>query len=223
MNTSSLPVIGVIGGTGDLGRGLCLRSAAAGYSVILGSRSAENAANTTLELTQQAKRTSITGADYAEAAKRADIILLAIPYAAHAATLEKIKPYCDGKLVVDATVPLKPPKVMRVQLPEEGTAAEQTQRFLGHNVKVTAAFHSVAAAKLSDLNADPDCDILVFGDDPEARESVISLARAMGLKAWHAGPLANAVIGEALTSTLIFINKKYKINGAGIRITGKPS
>ena len=128
-------------------------------------------------------------------------------------------PAVAGKLVIDTTVPLVPPKVARVQLPPEQSAALAAQQRLGPGVRVVAAFHTIAAHKLQ--SDEPiDCDVLVFGDEPKDREVVIALAHAIGLRGIHAGPLANSVAAEALTSVLIGINRAYKADGAGIRITG---
>jgi NADPH-dependent F420 reductase len=124
-----------------------------------------------------------------------------------------------GKLVIDATVPLVPPRVARVQLPPEHSAALTAQKRLGPGVRVVAAFHNVAAHKLA--HDEPiDCDVLVFGDDPKDREAAMALVVAAGLRGVHGGPLANSVAAEALTSVLININRNYKVDGAGIRITG---
>jgi hypothetical protein len=143
-----------------------------------------------------------------------------VPFGAQEATLADIAPHCAGKVVVDTTVPLVPPKVMRVQLPPEGSAAQRAQNQLGENVTVVSAFHNVAAHKLA-ADEDIECDVLVFGDDKPAREKVVQLADAMGLRAFHAGALGNSAAAEALTSILIFINKNYEAGDAGIRITGK--
>jgi len=123
---------------------------------------------------------------------------------------------------VDVSVPLVPPKVMRVQLPEEGSAAQRAQALVGKNVRVVSAFQNVSAEHLRDPNHTIECDVLVSGDDKDAREVVVKLAEDAGMKAWHVGGLNNAAAAEALTSLLIFINKRYKIPGAGIRITGTP-
>jgi 8-hydroxy-5-deazaflavin:NADPH oxidoreductase len=123
--------------------------------------------------------------------------------------------------VVDSTVPLVPPWVSTVQLPQGGSAAAATRAALGDLAKVTAAFHNVSAHKLQ-AEGPVDCDVLVFGDDRAAREVVVGLVRALGLRGVHGGPLANAVAAEALTAVLIGINRSYKIQGAGIRITGLP-
>ena len=143
-------------------------------------------------------------------------------YAGQAATAEAVGDLLAGKILVDVTVPLVPPKVDRVQLPEGGSAVLALQHRLGADVKVVSAFQNVSAAHLKDIAHEVDCDVLVCGDDAAARETVIGLAHDVGLKGWHAGPLANSAAAEALTSVLIVINKRYKITGAGIRITGLP-
>jgi 8-hydroxy-5-deazaflavin:NADPH oxidoreductase len=211
----SLPTIAIIGGTGNLGSAIGWRLARAGYSITLGSRSAENA---------QTKATTLghgmTGASNAEAAAAGDIVIVAVPFSAQAATYAEIKPHVAGKIVVDTTVPLVPPKVMRVQLPPEGSAAALAAAALGDGVRMTSAFHNVAAHKLAQDIA-IDCDILVFGDEKDARAEVVALADAIGLRGVHAGALVNSAAAEAMTSLLIFINKTYQVDGAGIAITGK--
>ena len=155
----------------------------------------------------------------AEAAAQGEILVVTVPYAAHEDTLREIAAAAAGKLLIDTTVPLVPPKVMRVQLPKEGAAAVKAQLLLGPAVTVVAAFHSVAAHKLA-TDAPIDCDVLVFGEQKAARQRAVDLARAAGLRGLHGGALANAAAAEALTSVLIFINKTYQVDGAGIRITG---
>ena len=157
------------------------------------------------------------------AAAAGDIVILTVPFDSHRMMLEVIKEVVQGKIFVDATVPLVPPKVTRVQLPEHGPAGKQAQEFLGEDVRVVSAFQNIAAAHLqADEQHAADCDVLVSGNDPKAREVVVQLAGAMGLRAWHAGVIDNSAVAEALTSVLIFLNKRYKIDGAGIRITGIP-
>jgi 8-hydroxy-5-deazaflavin:NADPH oxidoreductase len=155
----------------------------------------------------------------ADAAAAGDVVIVTVPFAAQEATLAEIAPYVSGKIVVDTTVPLMPPKVMRVQLPPEGSAAVRAQNMLGEGVTVVSAFHSVAAHKLITDN-DIECDVLVFSDDMAARGVVVELANAAGLRGLHGGALVNSVAAEALTSVLIFLNKTYSVDGAGIRITG---
>jgi 8-hydroxy-5-deazaflavin:NADPH oxidoreductase len=215
-----MPTLAIIGGTGTLGSGLARRLAATGhYAILIGSRDPARAQAAAASLPTMAGAPAPRGASNAEAAKAGDVVLLAVPWANHPAILDEIKPHVTGKLVVDTTVPLVPPRVARVQLPPEGSAALASQLRLGDTVRVVAAFHNVAAHKLQ--NDEPiDCDVLIFGDDPKDRAVAASLAEAAGLRGVHAGPLANAVAGEALTSVLIGINRNYKVDGAGIRITG---
>lgn len=219
--TSQATRIAVIGGTGQEGAGLALRWAAAGLPVTIGSRSAEKAAETAAKLSEKLGRPgAIAGVDNLEAASTADLVVLTVPYAAQTTTADSIRPALAGKILIDVTVPLVPPKVSRVQLPEGGSAAVALQTLLGPEVRVVSAFQNVGAVALADLNRPVDCDVLVCGDDEAARETVIGLANSMGLRALHAGPLANATAAEALTSVLIWINRKYKAKEAGLRITG---
>lgn len=213
--------IAILGGTGDLGWGLALQLAKAGYPVTIGSRKAEKAEKAVAELLEVAADVNVTGLANPDAAAGADVVIMTVPFASQRPTLESVYDQVQGKIFVDATVPLMPPKVMRVQLPDGGSAAKQTQAFLGDGVRVVSAFQNVAAAHLrSGELDDEDCDVLVCGNDPEARQVVVELAEAIGLRAWHAGAIDNSAVAEGLTSILIFLNKKYKIDGAGIRITG---
>jgi len=216
---SGKPTLAIIGGTGALGSGLARRWAAAGYDVVIGSRTADKAEAMARTIDAASGGTAVRGATNAAAAEAGGVIMLAVPWASHAAILDEIKPHVAGKIVIDATVPLVPPKVARVQLPAETSAAVAAQTRLGAAARVVAAFHNVAANKLQ-TDAPIDCDVLVFADAAEDRAIVIALAEAAGLYGVHAGPLANAVAAEALTSVLIGINRHYKVPGAGIRITG---
>ena len=215
------PTISIIGGTGALGSGLALRWAKAGHSVIIGSRNDDRAKQSAAELTTKLGK-EICGFENAVAAAAGDIVVMTVPFASHAPTLEAIKPHLKGKILVDVTVPLMPPKVRTVQLPEGGSVAKAVQASLGEDVRVVSAFQNVAADHLADLDHEIDCDILVSGNDPKARSIVIELARDASMRAWHAGRIDNSAVAEALTSVLIFINGSYKIAGAGIRITGTP-
>jgi NADPH-dependent F420 reductase len=213
-DTESKPVIAIIGGTGDLGSGLAKKWAAAGYKVLIGSRSRDKA-----EAMAQAIGHDAAGFGYVEAAGMADVVVVAVPYASHAETLQEIKPALSGKILVDAVVPLVPPKVATVQLPAEGSAACQARTIVGEGVRVVSAFHNVGAAKLHQ-GGRAECDVLVFGDDPQARALVVRLAGDVATRGVDGGVLANSVAAEALTSILIGINRRYKVAGAGIRITG---
>jgi NADPH-dependent F420 reductase len=213
------PTIAILGGTGDLGSGLASRWAAAGYPIVLGSRSKEKAEQAAREATSGDGH--ITGDDNLGAARSGDIVVIAVPYSNHEAILKEIKSVVGNKIVVDAVVPLVPPKVSVAQLPAEGSAAQIAQNILGIEARVVSAFHHVAAAKLRG-DEKIDCDILIFGNDKEARDIVVGLANAAGTRGVDGGALANSVAGEALTSVLIAINRRYKTGGSGIRITGLP-
>ena len=162
---------------------------------------------------------TVTGQSNRYAAAAGDLVVVRVPFASHRAILEDIAPVVGGKTVVDTTVPLMPPKVARVQLPPEGSAAQAAQAILGEDVALVSAFHNVAAHKLAQ-NEPVACDVLVFGDSKAARMRVVTLVEALGLRGVHGGALANAVAAEALTSVLIFVNRAHKVDGAGILVTG---
>lgn len=211
--------IALIGGTGALGAAIARRLAKAGESVILGSRDPAKAAAAAAALQAETGR-PVQGFGNAEAAAASSIIIVTVPFASQETTLAEIAAGCRGKIVVDTTVPLMPPKVMRVQLPLEGSAAVRAQKLLGEGVTVVSAFHNVAAHKLA-TDAPVDCDVLVFGDERAAREQVLRLVAQCGLRGLHGGALVNSAAAEALTSVLIFLNKTYAVDGAGVRITGQ--
>lgn len=221
--TDTITKIAILGGTGALGTGLARRWAEAGYSLIIGSRSQENAdlavndLRTVLE-DRGVKNIHVSAADNVSAAEQADIVVLTVPYAHHASTLESVKAAVQDKIVIDVTVPLRPPKVGTVQLPALGSAAQEAQQLLGDNVKVVSAFQNVAAHHLQEGHG-IDCDVLVAGNDKEAREQVVTLVEAAGMRGFSVGPIANSAAAEALTSVLIQINRQFKCH-AGIRISG---
>jgi hypothetical protein len=210
--------IAVIGGTGKLGAALARRWAKAGLRVAIGSRDADKAREAAAALAAETGAAVDSGLN-GEVAVRADLIVVSVPFASQVATLEEIRAAAAGKLVVDTTVPLMPPKVMRVQLPPEGCAALRAQQTLGEAVRVVSAFHNVAAHKLA-TDEDIACDVLVFGDDKADRTQVVALADAAGLRGLHGGALPNSAAAEAMTSVLIFLNKTYRVDGAGLCITG---
>lgn len=221
--TDQSTAVAIIGGTGALGAAIARRLAKAGRSVIIGSRDAHKAVAAAAALSEslqsEGRAVSVQGATNLEAAEQAGMIILAVPFASQEANLREIAAAAKGKIVVDTTVPLMPPKVMRVQLPAEGCAALRAQALLGTEVTVVSAFHNVAAHKLA-TDQTIECDVLVFGDQRAAREQVISLVTDCGLRGLHGGALCNSAAAEALTSVLIFINRTYSVDGAGIRITG---
>jgi hypothetical protein len=218
-----LATIAVLGGTGHEGSGLALRWAHAGHAVIIGSRAAEKAVVAADEINARlglSERDSVRGMDNASASQAAEIVVLTVPYSAHQPTIESVREACQGKIFVDVTVPLVPPKVSRVQMPAAGSASQEAQNLLGEGVKVVTAFQNIGAEHLKDPSHPIDCDVLVCGDDKEAKATVIQLAKDAGMDAYDAGPLANAVVAEGLTSVLIGLNMRYKVKASGIKITG---
>ena len=213
------PSLAVIGGTGNLGWALARSWVKSGYEVVIGSRSAERAGEAAARIDVVKGSTSPQGMTNEDAAAKADVIIVTVPFASQEVILRSIANAARGKLIIDTTVPLVPPKVARAQMPPAGSAALTARVVLGDDARLVSAFHNVAAHKLK-ADEEIECDVLVFGDEPEDREIVVSLAEGAGLRGIHGGPLDNSVAAEALTSILIGINKRYKADGAGIRITG---
>jgi len=207
MQDNALKTIAVLGGTGKEGSGLALRWADKAHE-------AARAMNDTLGTDR------VSGAANPEAAAASDIVVLAVPFAAQQSTAADAGEGLKGKILIDVTVPLVPPKVGRVQLPNGGSAVEALQLKLGPEVRVVSAFQNISSHHLTKLDDEVDCDVLVCADDPADAETVVELAREIGLRAWNAGPLANSVVSEGLTSVLITLNRRYKVPGSGIRITG---
>ena len=213
--------IAILGGTGALGGALAANLAKAGHEIWIGSRDPEKARVAAAALAEARPGASFFSGDLEACAQGADLCILTVPYAAHAETLTRVKDRLSGKILIDTTVPLRPPRLGTVQLPPSGSAAVDAQALLGPGVRVVSALQNVSAPKLAAGQA-VDCDVLVAADDAEAAAAVCDLLKEIGLRAWHVGPLANSAAAEALTSVLIFMNRHYKSPGAGIRITGLP-
>lgn len=209
--------IGIVGGTGKEGSGLALRWARAGHTVTIGSRDGERGKDAARKLSSA--EVSLAGGSNIDACN-ADVVVLSVPYAAHAETLGTIKPALAGKIIVDITVPLKPPAVRRVHLPAGRAAALEAQALLGPEARVVASLHHVSSVHLSDPDHAIECDVLVCSDDDDAKRTIIALVADLGLRGLDAGPLENAIALEALTPVLLNLNKVYKSPGAGIRFTG---
>ena len=220
--SESVESIAILGGTGDLGGGLARQWSRAGYKIMIGLRTVEKGEAAAKALLDEFPDLNVTGHENLEAATAADLVVLTVPFEHQLSTLETVKPGLVGKILIDVTVPLMPPRVGTVQLPESGCAAVQAQNFLGEDIFVVSAFQNVGAMHLQEDHAIA-CDVLVSGNKKVARETVIKLVEAVGLKGWHAGPLANAVAAEALTSILITINRHHGVEGSGIVITGEPT
>ena len=215
-----LLTIAVLGGTGKEGKGLAYRWAKAGYKVLIGSRSSERAVTAASEIMALLEgSSSLVGTSNLEAAQLAEIVVLAVPYSAHRETLEGVRDVLKGKLLIDVTVPLVPPKVTKVQMPAAGSAAQEAKEIVGEGVEVVAAFQNISHELLL-TDEEVECDVLVTGTSKEARTEAIRLVEAAGLTGWDAGPLENSVVVEGLTSVLININKQYGSTHAGIKIMG---
>ena len=213
--------IGIVGGTGREGRGLAVRWAKSGHDVFIGSRDAERGRSKAAEFAKEFGA-SMQGADNASACEHGDLIVVTVPYSAHKPTFESIKHVVANKIVVDITVPLKPPKVRSVNLPDGQSAALEARALLGDDARLVAALHHISSDHLADPTHVFDCDVLVCGDDKEARGQVIEAIGDLGLRGVDAGVLRNSIALESLTPVLLHINRRYGAAGSGIRITGIP-
>jgi len=221
MAQDTILTLAVLGGTGKEGAGLALRWAHAHYEVIIGSRDADRAQAAAAAInTQLGREDLVRGLSNLDAAHACDIAVLTVPYSAHRATLEAVKDTLTGKILVDVTAPLNPEKRRKVHLPPGGSAGAEAQTLLGDAVRVVSAFQNIGCDHLAELDTPIDCDVLVTGNDKQAKEQVTALAQAIGLRAFDAGPIENAVVAESLVSALININIKHKVKAAGIRVTG---
>jgi len=218
--TGQIKTIAILGGTGKEGKGLAFRWARAGYKIIIGSRSLDKAETAALEICGYLTETAAVEAMLnPEAAAAGDIAVLTVPFAVHQEMLNSLKPQLQGKILIDVTVPLVPPKVTKVQMPPAGSAAQEAQQILGEAVQVVSAFQNISYENLLNQE-DIDCDILVCGSGKASREIVLNLIKAAGLVGWDAGPIENSVVVEGLTSILIGINKQFGVKSSGIKITG---
>lgn len=219
--------IAIIGGTGPLGVGLALRWARAGESVMIGSRDLGKAQEAAARVAQKLGGSArVAGFENAAAVAEAEIVVLTVPFIGHAALIQKLKPALKaGAILVDTTVPLAasigglPTRTLHVW---QGSAAQQAAELVPKEVPVVAAFQNVSAGVLgSDGNV--DCDVIVCTDDDRARQVVSELAQKIpGVRALNGGRLENARIVEQVTALLLTINSRYRVHGAGLRITGLP-
>lgn len=219
--------IAIVGGTGDQGLGLALRFANAGEEVIIGSRDVKKADNAISLVKNLLKEEvdNISGATNEDAAEMGDIVILTVPLQAQMVTLNSIKDHLDGKILVDATVPLEtciggaPVRFVNLW---QGSAVERTAEFLKDKpVIIISAFNNISAASLTNIESEVECDCLVSGEDDDAKSVVMELAEKIpGVRAIDCGGLENARIVEKITPLLINLNIRNKIKLAGIRITG---
>lgn len=220
--------LAIIGGTGKEGNALAFRFARAGVRVLIGSRDAVKAQNAASETNKRIGTTNVEGYSNREAATKADIVLLSVPFDGMKPILEDLREAAQNKIVINIASSLDPERKSRAKLPAAGSVTAEVQQFFGETAKVVCAFQNISPEKLEAVDektSSPvriDCDVLVCGGDKAAREIVIDLIRKIGIDAIDAGVLANAVAVEALTAILIAINIKYKVKGAGIRVVGVP-
>ena len=219
MTTTTPETLAILGGSGDLGTGLAWRWARAGHRILIGSRTAERAEEAAARLRERCPGAEVRALDNVTAAREATLVVLTVPAAHQLDTLATVREALQGKILIDVTVPLVPPKVGTVQLPPEGSAGKRAQALLGDGVDVVSAFQNISA-QLLQQDVAIECDVLVAGNKKAARERVIALAADAGLRGWHAGPIENAAAAEALTSVLIQINRSGGLSHAGIRIVG---
>lgn len=216
------PTLAILGGTGKEGNALAARFARAGVRVLIGSRDAVKAQNAANELNARLGLADVEGYANREAAAKADIVLLSVPYDGMRPILEDIRGAVLNKIVINTASSLDPERKSRAKIPAAGSVTAEAQQFLGDAARVVAAFQNIAPEKLQAVEEKIDSDILVCGGDKDARTAVIELVRKIGIDAFDVGVLANAIAVEALTAALIAVNIKYKVKGAGIRLTGVP-
>ena len=212
--------IAILGGTGDLGTGLAIRWSKAGYRIIIGSRTLSKAERAVANLHAISPETPAVPMENADAAAAGDIVVLTVPAEHQLSTLAGVKGSLAGKILIDVTVPLVPPKVGTVQLPPEGSAGKRAQDLLGEEVMVVTAYQNVAAHLLQE-DVQIECDVLIAGNKKAARDKVMQLTEEAGMTGWHAGPIENSAAAEALTSILIQINRRHEISHSGIKIVGQ--
>lgn len=216
----------IIGGTGALGFGLALRLGNEGTPVVIGSRSAERAEQAAAKASERVPGGSFEGLENPEAAQRAEVVFLCVPFRNQSENLTNLAPVMrEGQLLVDATVPLAAAvsgKATRVLGVPQGSAAQQAAEMAADGVRVVSALHTISAASLSELEHDLDEDVLVCGDrKADKRAAAEIVGRIPGLRCVDAGRLEMARIVEPLTALLISMNARYKTH-AGIRVTGLP-
>lgn len=219
-DTNTKETIAILGGTGDLGTGLAIRWSKAGHKIVIGSRTLEKAEAAVKALQEISPETPAEAMENGDAAKAGEIVVLTVPAEHQESTLSSVKESLTGKILIDVTVPLVPPKVGTVQLPQEGSAGKRAQTLLGDEVMVVSAFQNIAAHLLKE-DVKIECDVLVTGNKKAARQRVIEMIESAGMVGWHAGPIDNSAAAEALTSILIQINRSGIISHSGIKIIGQ--
>jgi 8-hydroxy-5-deazaflavin:NADPH oxidoreductase len=208
--------VAIVGGTGNLGSALALRLGAPGVKVIIGSRDAQKAQNAVATLKPKMRAGELSGTTNQEAVKQAEFIVIAVPYEGHQQMVQDLKGQLAGKIVIDAVVPLKK---IRPFVPPAGSALQEAQQIIGAEAPVIGALHNISAVDLGEVDS-PLGDVLVCGDNEEAKQKVMEIIRRIGARAFDGGPAANAYVIEGLTGVIIHLNRKYKSKHGTIKITG---
>jgi 8-hydroxy-5-deazaflavin:NADPH oxidoreductase len=208
--------VAIVGGTGNLGGALALRLGAPGVKIIIGSRDAEKAKTAVEALKPKLRAGEIVGTTNREAVKDADFVVIAVPYEGHAQMVSDLKGQLAGKVVIDTVVPLKK---VRPFVPPAGSALQEAQQILGDEAPVIGALHNISAVDLGDIDS-PLGDVLVCGDNAEAKQKVIEIVQRIGATAYDGGPASHAYVIEGLTGVIIYLNRKYKSKHGSIKIVG---
>jgi 8-hydroxy-5-deazaflavin:NADPH oxidoreductase len=222
MQLTHSPSLAIIGGTGKEGNALATRFARAGVHVLIGSRDVSKAQNAANALNTKLGSSNVEGFSNRDAAARADIVLLSVPYDGMMPILQDLRDTVQNKIVINIASALDPERKSRVKLPAAGSISAEVQNFFGESVKVVAAFQNISPEKLETVDEKIDTDVIVCGGDKDTRAMIIELIHKIGIDAFDGGVLANAAAVEAMTAILIAVNIRYKIKGAGIRLVGVP-
>jgi NADPH-dependent F420 reductase len=208
--------IAIVGGTGNLGSALALRLGAPGVKIIIGSRDAEKAKNVVATLKPRLRAGELEGMTNRDAVKGAEFVVIAVPYEGHAQMVSDLKGQLGGKTVIDTVVPLNKGKPF---VPPAGSALLEAQQILAGEAPVVGALHNISAVDLGEVDA-PLGDVLVCGDNLEAKNKVMEIIERIGARAFDGGPATNAYVVEGLTGVIISLNRKYKSKHGSIKITG---
>ena len=208
--------VAIVGGTGNLGSALALRLGAPGVKIIIGSRDAEKAQNAVQTLKPKLRAGELVGTTNREAVTGADFVVIAVPYEGHAQMVSDLMGQLAGKIVIDTVVPLKK---IHPFVPPAGSALQEAQQIIGDEAPVVGALHNISAVDLGDVDA-PLGDVLVCGENAEAKQKVMQIIERIGATAYDGGPASCAYVIEGLTGVIINLNRKYKSKHGSIKITG---
>ncbi len=213
-------IVAILGGTGKEATGLALRWARAGHEILIGSRSAERAFERARELARLVPGGLFDGRSNERASRESELVVVAVPHGGHRALLTELKPALAGKIVLETVVPLDFAGPRLYAPPPEGSSAEEARAVLGPEARVVAGLHALAAHELASLDHALDADVLVCGDDAEAKATAMRLIEDLRVRALDAGPLTMAPILEGLTAVMVQLNRRYRSRAAALRITG---